>query len=206
MMLSDIEREIAVAIVESVVEYGILESLSEGRAYDWFYDNELLREGFNVHCGMTKACISHDDLFDWVIKVGFTRGLEVDHAMREYQNYCFAEQEGLDYYFPKTVYLGEFGGRPFFLQEAVECDEDEITSEWYDRLRDKYDEEGEEYDCDRLWDEVYELEDEERAYLLFGNQKLVKFLKEHDIGDLHEGNFGASGDHLVICDFSGWIG
>jgi hypothetical protein len=206
MKLSDTEREIATTIVQMMVDYGMIEKLAEGRLYDWFYENELCDEGFNLSTGMTKACITHDDLFDWVIKVGFTRGVKIDYAKKEYECYCLAEEAGLGYYFPTTVYLGEFGGRPFYLQQAAECSEDQVSSDWYERLRDRYEENGELYDVDGLWDIIYDMDDYEKAMLTFGNEELANFLHEHKIGDLHEGNFGYIGDHMVIVDFSGFIG
>lgn len=206
MKLSDTEREIAVTIVEAMVEYGLTESLGEGRVYDWFYNNDLFDEGFDLFSGMTKACITHDDLFDWVIKVGFTRGVKIDYAQKEYDCYCLAKEAGLGYYFPTTIYLGEFGGRPFYLQQAAECSEDQVSSDWYESLRDRYEENGELYDVDQLWDIIYDMDDYEKAMLTFGNEELANFLYENKIGDLHEGNFGYIGDHMVIVDFSGYIG
>lgn len=206
MKLSDTEREIAVTIVEAMVEYGLIESLGEGRVYDWFSINDLFDEGFDLFIGMTKACIAHDDLFDWVIKVGFTRGVKIDYAKKEYECYCLAEEAGLEYYFPTTIYLGEFGGRPFYLQQAAECSEDQVSSDWYESLRDRYEENGELYDVDELWNIIYDMDDYEKAMLTFGDEELASFLQEHRIGDLHEGNFGYIGDHMVIVDFSGFIG
>lgn len=206
MKLSDTEREIAVTIVEAMVEYGIIEELTEGRLGNWFYKNELYDEGFNLFTGMTKACITHDDLFDWVIKVGFTRGVKIDYAQKEYECYCLAVEAGLEYYFPTTIYLGEFGGRPFYLQQAAECSEDQVSSEWYESLRDRYEENGELYDVDELWDIIYDMDDYEKAMLTFGDGELANFLQENKIGDLHEGNFGYICGHMVIVDFSGFIG
>ena len=205
MKLSDTEREIAIAIVDMLVDYGMAEAMSEGKIYDFFYYNNLSGEGFNLSSGMTKACISHDDLFDWVIKVGFTSHVKIDHAKREYECYCLAKEAGLEYYFPTTIYLGEFGGVPFYLQEVAECSEDAVSSEWYEHLRDRYEEDGRMYDVDELWSVLDDMDDYEKAMLTFGDKKLADFLYEHEINDLHEGNFGYIGDHMVIIDFSGFV-
>ena len=69
----------------------------------------------------------------------------------------------------------------------------------------EYDEEGEEYDCDLLWDEIQCMDDDQRAFLTFGNNELCHFLWDNHIGDLHEGNFGYIGSRMVIVDFSGWF-
>lgn len=206
MKLSDTEREIATTIVQMMVDYGLIEELTEDQLGDWFRENELYNEGFDLSTGVTKACIAHDDLSGWVIKVGFTRGVKIDYAQKEYDCYCLAEEAGLRYYFPVTIYLGEFGGRPFYLQQAAECSEDQVSSDWYENLRDRYEENGELYDAGELWDIIYDMDDYEKAMLTFGDEELANFLQEHKIGDLHEGNFGYIGDHMVIVDFSGYVG
>lgn len=206
MKLSDTEREIATTIVQMMVDYGLIEELTEDQLGDWFRENELYNEGFDLSTGVTKACIAHDDLSGWVIKVGFTRGVKIDYAQKEYDCYCLAEEGGLGYYFPVTIYLGEFGGRPFYLQQAAECSEDQVSSDWYENLRDRYEENGELYDAGELWDIIYDMDDYEKAMLTFGDEELANFLQEHKIGDLHEGNFGYIGDHMVIVDFSGYMG
>ncbi len=207
--MTNYEREVAIALVEALVEYGLTSHLAqygERCTETWFDDNRIETFGFGAASGATKSCFWHHDLSSWVIKVGHTENVSCDYATVEYDMYCKAEEEGFAAYFPKTVYLGEFGGRPFYAQEMAECNEDEITSEWYDRLRDRYDEDGEEYDCDRLWDEVYAMEDEERAYITFGDEALCAFLRRNGIGDLHEGNFGYIRGSLVIIDYSGYHG
>ena len=206
MKLSDTEREIATTIVQMMVDYGLIEELTEGRLDDWFYKNKLHNEGFDLSTGMTKACIIHNDLCNWVIKVGFVRGVKIDYAKKEYECYCLAKDAGLEHYFPTTIYLGDFGNRPFYLQQKATCCEEEVSSEWYERLRDRYDEYEEEYDCDNLWDIIYDMDDDEKVILTFGDEELAEFLRENRIGDLHEGNFGYIGGCLVIVDFSGFIG
>ena len=208
-MLTYDEREIAISIVEALVEYGINDHLAQyGKRCieDWFDNMELGRWGFGASAGATKTCIWHRDLDNWVIKVGHTEKVAKNYAKVEYENYCAAVEAGLGYYFPETVFLGEYGGQCFYVQQYAECCEDEVTSEWYDRLRDRYEEDGEEYDCDSLWNMVYDLEDEEKAMLMFHDPALWEFLSDYRIGDLHEGNFGYIGGKCVIVDFSGYMG
>lgn len=208
-MLTYDEREIAISIVEALVEYGINDHLAQyGKRCieDWFDDMKLGRYGFGASAGATKTCIWHRDLDSWVIKVGHIENVAKNYAKVEYENYCAAEEAGLGYYFPETVFLGEYGGQCFYVQQYAECDETEVTSEWYDRLRDQYEEDGEEYDCDSLWNMVYDLEDEEKAMLMFNDRALCEFLSDYRIGDLHEGNFGYIGGKCVIIDFSGYMG
>ena len=208
-MLTDYEREVAVTLVEALCEYGLTENLAqygEHGTEDWFWNNELGRMGFWARGGATKVCITHSDLINWVIKVGYTENVKKDYAAYEYNVYCAAEEAGLAQYFPKTIYLGEFCGRSFYVQQRADCNEDQVTFDWYDRLRDQYDEEGAEYDPDCLWDEIDCMEAEDKARLCFGDEALCNFLWEHKVGDLHEGNFGYIRGCLVIVDFSGYCG
>lgn len=206
-MLSSCEREIANVLVEALVEYGLVENLApwgDNSTMNWYYDNKMNEFGFDAKSGSSKVCFMHDDLCGWTIKVGFSSKLNCDYAAREYEMYCLAEGRGFGYYFPETIYLGEYGGRPFYLQELADCDEDQVSSAWYEKICDGYVEEGNDYDSDCVWDEVDALDDWERVELLFGDRELCQFLWDNDINDLHEGNFGWIGDKIVIIDFSGW--
>ena len=208
-MLTYNEREIAISIVEALVEYGITDHLvqyGQNGIENWFEEMRLGSMGFWASAGATKTCIAHSDLDNWVVKVGHTEKVAKDYAKVEYENYCSAVLCGFEHYFPETLFLGEYNGQCFYLQQYAECSEDSITSEWYDRLRDQYEEDGEEYDCDFLWNEVYNLDDDEKAMLMFGDVALCEFLSDHRIGDLHEGNFGYIGGRCVIVDFSGYHG
>ena len=207
-MLTSYEREVASALIEALVDYGMigyLESCGERGLRNWYEDNGLVYAGYSMSSGCTKVCIMHDDLVDWVIKVGFVDG-KLDYAALEYENYCLAEEAGLSLYFPETVYIGDFGGRAFYAQRMCECDEDQISSEWFECLRDQYEQCGEEYDNDSIWNEVDALDDIEKVDLFFGNEELIAFLDERRINDLHEGNFGYRGGRKVIIDFSGFKG
>lgn len=208
-MLTDYEREVAITLVKALCEYGLTENLAqygEHGAENWFCNNELGRMGFWARGGATKVCITHSDLINWVIKVGYTENVKKDYAAYEYNVYCAAEEAGLAQYFPKTIYLGEFCGRSFYVQQRADCNEDQVTFDWYDRLRDQYDEEGAEYDPDCLWDELDCMEVEDKARLCFGDEALCSFLWEHKVGDLHEGNFGYIRGCLVIIDMAGFEG
>ena len=207
-MLTNYEREVAIALIEALVDYGMneyLESYGKRSLRDWYESNDLGHAGYSMSSGCTKACIMHGDLADWVIKVGFVDG-KLDYAALEYENYCLAEEVGLNIYFPETVYIGEFGGRAFYAQRMCECDEDQISSEWFECLRDQYEGWGEECDNDYIWNEVDALTDDEKVNLFFGDEKLIDFLSERRINDLHEGNFGYRGGCKVIIDFSGFRG
>ena len=200
--------EIACAIVNSLVEYGMNEHLESNGVYDWFFDNNLFDCGFWTNNGATKTCFGHDDLPGWVFKVGHTRGVKrgCNYARLEYDNYCKAIDCGLERYFPETHFIGEFGGQEYFVQFAADCDEERVTSDWFERLSDSYLDNGEEVDSDRIWNEIDDLDSEDKARLVFGDEELCDFLSENRINDLHEGNFGYIKGCMVIIDFSGYAG
>ena len=208
-MLSIQDREIAITIVNALVEYGLTDNLAqygENSTRDWFLDNDLKAADFCMRSGATKVCIEHDDLCNWVIKVGFTTGVKLDYAALEYENYLLAKYAGLERYFPETICLGEFGGRAFYIQEAADCDEDVVSSVWYERLRDEFEEGGVEYSADQIYEELDGMDDDQKAFLTFRDSELCNFLWENQIADLHEGNFGYIGDKMVIIDFAGYMG
>lgn len=208
-MLTFNDREIANVLVEALVQYGLNEHLAqcgEKSTWSWFHDNNLESVGFWASGGATKSCIGHEDLCGWVIKVGHTIDVKHNYARMEYENYRAAKERGLQRYFPETYYLGEFGGQSYFIQQMADCDEDQVTSDWYEKLRDSYDEGEEEYDVDRLWAEIDNMDDDEKAFLMFQDGELCHFLYEHRINDLHEGNFGYICGCAVIVDFSGFRG
>lgn len=208
-MLSNNVYPEAANLVARLVDCGLLSNLAhygEHCTEVWFQKSELEREGFWAASGATKVCFGHVDFPNWVIKVGYTEKVKFDYARKENEIYTKAVAAGLEYYFPETKLLGIYGGRPFFIQQCAECVEHAISSEWYERLRSRYEEDEEEYDPNELWDEIDYLDDWERAMLLFGNEDLCNFLSDNGVNDLHEGNFGYVGDHIVIVDFSGFAG
>ena len=205
MCIETRERETAIRLVNVLVEKGIGNARNGSSMEDLFF-NELYKFGFHMSSGMTKACITHGDLEDWVIKVGFAGSLSKDYARVEYENYKAAVNCGLGWYFPFTEFLCEIDGMEFFIQESAECCEEAITSNWYDLISALYEESGRDLEEIYIWDEVYELEDAEKIDLMFNDMALSSFLREHRIGDLHEGNFGFIGDRTVIIDFSGCAG
>lgn len=208
-MLTDYEREVAITLVKALCEYGLTKNLAQYGDHsteNWFRNNKLGSAGFWTSGGATKVCIGHSDLSGWVIKVGYTKGVKKDYATYEYNVYCAAEEAGLARYFPKTVYLGECCGRAFYAQQMARCDEDQVTSDWYERLRDQYEEEGVEYDADNLWYEIDDMDSLDKAMLVFGDEELCDFLSEHRVNDLHEGNFGYIHGCMVIIDMAGFEG
>lgn len=205
MRIESWEREVAIHLVDILVSNGICSSLGE-RALEELFDEKLCKLGFGCGSGMTKACFWHEDLDEWVIKVGYTERVSKDYARAEYENYKAAVEANLAYYFPFTDFLCESNGIEFFIQERAECDEEVVTSDWCDKLAIHYEENDIDFNPDYIWDEVYDMEDYDKIDLMFNDYELCAFLSAHKIGDFHEGNFGFIGDRTVICDFSGYAG
>ena len=205
--MTDYEREVAICLVEALCEYSLTNYLAqygEHSTENWFLNNRLGNLGFGASGGASKVCIWHNDLSNWVIKVGYTENVSIDYAAREYEVYTLAKEAGLAHYFPKTEFLGEFCGRAFYVQEYAECDESQVTSDWYEQISSSFEEVDEEYDSDTIWDEIDCLNDWERADLCFHDERLCNFLSDNQVSDLHEGNLGYIGSRMVIIDFSGW--
>lgn len=199
-MINDEVRELAISIVDDLFAKGF-EQHFPYRFWDWM-DEILVKFGYWAADGMTKLCIGKSDLHDWVIKVAFN-GYE-RYSANEYEVYRAAEEAGFSHYFPETIYLCERAGKIFYLQKEALCQEESITSDWYERLREIYEEKKLEYDEDDLYEKVDNLEDEERVMLSFNDLAFWNFLKQHHVNDLHEGNFGYIDGHLVIIDFGGY--
>ena len=202
MSLSD--HNTAVKLIWKLLEAGLAEQLAKQdncNLYGWFRKTFLGNNGMSFADGATKAVFISFD-FDWVIKINLP-GERNDYCARECENYRLAEERGLAYYFAATEYLGEFEGVHFYAQEYVNCDEG-VDSEIYNSLRARYKSSDNDVDDDCLWDEVEELDAEERVELLYNDDALVRFIWECRINDLHCGNFGIKDDHYVMLDYSGF--
>lgn len=209
------EVDFAVNLVNELVGLGMfecMESHGECGLCNWMFENNLHRLGYSWGSGVTKACISHTDLANWVIKVRF-KDTKRDYCSIEYNNYLSAVEEKLEGYFPFTDFLCEKEGFSFFIQERAECNEDteeEVSSCWYESAREELIWDGEdpqgEWFMDRVCDLVDDYDDLEKANIIFGNDKLTRFLQRNRITDLHQGNFGIIDGNIVIIDFSGYVG
>ena len=199
------ERSSLLKIVNTLLNAGLAAALDDEKSkyglYHWYRDAGLKDFGISYADGATKAVFIDSEL-DWVIKVSL-RDTTRNYCAREYENYCLAEEAGLDYYFAACDFLAEIDGIAFYAQEYVECD-DGVDSTIYESLRASYEDEGSEYNDEDLWCEAQEIDGYDRIMVLYGNRKLAKFIDEHHINDLHCGNFGIAGDHYVMIDYSGY--
>lgn len=216
MKLSVTDYLIAVELVDRLVDMGVLDYLWQGASHprmkDWFVSlggHSFFAEnfGFQYFHGASKACFfNEDELSDWVIKVDY-RDNSHHYSLIESENYRRAQENGLETYFAATYPLCERDGVSFFIQERVECDENEVFSKWFSLMKEHFYPEDFDTKEEMNWtvaDAVEELSDIERVDLLFGNQDLIDFLVDNRINDLHQGNFGFLEDRIVIMDYCGW--
>lgn len=179
-----------------------------------------------VCTGATKACIVDELNPFWVIKIGFNRsrneyfkknGLVIDFCEREVENYRKAEEKNLQQYFAATYLFSTIDGMCVAIQEAVEVDCGVFSDMFSDSVRSYYSKDSfnseEEYNM-AVWDLAEDLDNDERICAIFGNKdeldedvsKLIDFIEDNDINDLHSGNWGIAKDGAyVIMDFSGFI-
>lgn len=205
MKISTEDKEFVFSIIKNYFNWDLSESVKSNHFYSDFRDHNLYENGFEFFNGAVKYCICSSLFENFVVKFCTE---EFDYCQREYTNYLAAVDQDLEGFFPCTDLLGEYYGITFYIQERAECCEEEISSIWYENLKESYepwDEDEDEDDMnDHIWDMIYDLEDEERSYMVYNDYRLTNFLTEYCINDLHEGNYGYIDGRLVIIDFSGY--
>ena len=122
-------------------------------------------------------------------------------------NYQLAIDAGVEDAFAACYFLDRIEGYDFYIEELVCVDEDTTDSRCYDYASSLCEEE-EDVDVDEVY---YDLCDEERVCAVFGameiKRKLLEFIVNYGINDLHAGNFGYRNGDLsepVIIDYSGY--
>lgn len=127
-----------------------------------------------------------------------------DYCSVEAAIYRYAERMGVDSAFAGTWYVGEIGGVNIYVSERVD-------SYWhYDRNVSKTDVV---FESIKNTPEMYNsnIEKLELAYLIKDYSyafalKLVNFIEECNVTDLHGDNYGCSDNRLVFLDYSGYRG
>lgn len=123
-------------------------------------------------------------------------------------DYCASEQffyekavvAGVEEFFIKTIFIGEFDGHPIYLQEKVKV-------YGYDSQT-KSSEQSKEIFMKKF--RYSEIQNEDFGGLLieyYGEDRvnqLVEFLSEVGISDLHSGNVGICANRPVLFDYSGY--
>lgn len=217
----EIEIDRALDIVKDLIPYGLHDALKGEEDNKEFFEDAkdyADKNGISFFHGASKLVII-DEESDWVIKLSYDcsidvdEGMESDYCKRELYNYEKACEEGIDKFFAEIHMVGEVDGIEVYLQEklkvddGVEEDVDKIFRDYVYSLDESYYDDIEDEDERRalLADEVYEMDEEERIEAIFGfEERLITFIENNDINDLHSGNFGYRGADLVIMDYSGW--
>lgn len=162
-----------------------------------------------VFSGVTKVCVV-PRYFDWVVKFDIYLPKRRDYCLLEAEYYADAKREGLETYFAQTYEVGIVYGRAVCIQEKVRCNEDDITSDFMNYVRTVLPEsefENEDEYCDEVWDQVESMDTIDHLQAIFGENidRLIEFIEDHQINDLHAGNWGYTQNGLtVIVDFSGY--
>lgn len=217
----EIEIDRALDIVKDLIPYGLHDALKGEEDNKEFFEDAkdyADKNGISFFHGASKLVII-DEESDWVIKLSYDcsidvdEGMESDYCKRELYNYEKACEEGIDKFFAEIHMVGEVDGIEVYLQEklkvddGVEEDVDKIFRDYVYSLDESYYDDIEDEDERRalLADEVYEMDEGERIEAIFGfEERLITFIENNDINDLHSGNFGYRGADLVIMDYSGW--
>lgn len=194
---------------------------------DWLekYDGWLNKQSFEIFRGETKICIVDEENEDWVFKIGFIRKTNPkyveyntadDYCKREANYYAEAQVVGLERYFAASFKVGECEGVEIFAQERTDNDEDLIKEYFVDYVKSSYNYDRSAFESDEdysqaLEDDASDLEGEERIHAVFGEseeiEELIEFIDDHEINDLHSGNWGKTKDgRIVMFDYSGYDG
>lgn len=191
----------AKALIRELDEkYHLVEAIKESRVYPQLGQN-LRDDGFSYFAGATKGVIyDEDNLSDWVIKFDLDND-DDSYCEIEYRNYRAAVKDGYDCYLATSKKVLTIDGVSFYLAEYVTCDEAEIESNFTDILMDSgcfdtYEDANSCIDCNDDYDQIM---------LAFDDDGFACWISNHNINDLHCGNFGKRADgSLVIVDYSGY--
>lgn len=232
MCVSNQDIAISKKIVEALFERDFFNAISWQKNHDKYcgeyynlgyyqwVDNhrDLLKEmHIKLSKGETKVVIISDELSDWVIKLGLLRetcpsyvrdNRAKDFCGLEAFNYKLACIRGVEDYFAKTYDIGKYNGINIYLQEKIETDTELFSDKFYEYASHcscSHDYSGSDVD----WED---LDEEERILAIYAEDeskenldKLIKFVYERDINDLHDGNWGITKDNrYVVFDFSGY--
>lgn len=170
----------------------------------------------NIHCffGLTKACLVIDGESKWVIKLSLGR-YATNYCRVEAKNFRLALHDGLGDFFACMQYVGLVDGIEVYIQERAEVDENLNSDIFREYVREGYDFDDPEAGMDEesyIEDRADELDEDERIYAMCHREynedsieKLIEFIEDHNINDLHEGNWGRLNGRMVLVDYSGYM-
>jgi hypothetical protein len=123
-----------------------------------------------------------------------------DYCEKEVETYSLAEKAGVDYYFAKTELIGYVHSYPIYKQQYVEetnAYEREDYSEQEAKITAKACQDKKFHSINSIW--------LSNAVAIYGTQSLIKlidFIKDNSIYDLHESNIGYHEKKPIIFDYS----
>lgn len=187
-----LNKKIAINLVKELIAKGLLNNLPTN-VLSWS-KNRTFSYNFHIGYGIYKYVFVLDD-YNFVIKVD--RKISAHKSVKEFQLYRQALREGMQEFFPETDFLISIGGHSFFIQEKASTDETKVVSNALDYFNSEQDA------LDYLYDERIEADDIINVlFPIEKAQKIIKWLDEQNIGDIHLGNVGFLNEHAVIIDFS----
>ena len=206
-------------IIQVLLSCGLRKALSykENRSWASTYFEEwmdhaitkqtLAEEGLKIYSGASKICIVSDNE-NWVIKIGFLRETNTmlsadlrDYCEREALLYQEAIKSGCETHLAATYYGGCIDGIEFYLQERVVANVCVIENRIKTQNSTHNDTDYEDCDGDDEYIRAVINDDNDEEV-----EDLIEFAYEHDINDLHCGNWGIAKDgRVVIIDFSGFL-
>lgn len=191
------EKEVAMDFLNELVSKGLLESLPSG-ILSWRLNHTFSRP-FHIGSGLYKYVIIIDD-YDFVIKTD--RRIDTKHGCAgEFDNYKLAVEENMTEFFPETDFLTSIDGHKFYIQERADVDETGVEDSVFEYVSPFFDDENmaKEY----VYDDEIAVEDILNAVFPEGKaDKLIIWLNEHGIEDIHCGNLGFCHNRPMIIDFS----
>lgn len=166
--------------------YGQYPRYSDIRTRDKYTDE------YSIHCGMSRSVLVSED-YNFVVKTSWDWD-GICECKEEMQIYARAVANGVNNYFAKCYGCFEMGELMFFVFEQVPYIEQVEEFIPWDRELDR------EFYSTNLYRTSAFLKTRKTAL------KLLSFLEENGVGDLHEGNFGYSESkgHIVITDYTPW--
>lgn len=195
-------------------------SPSRERIDDWIDSPDCC---INTAGGETKVVLWEDTL-PYVLKIPCTYSkncLDTDFCKKEVENYNAACDEDVDDKFAAIDFLFNFRNYPIYIMEKAECDADRIYDSAYssalrnhlgdenvdEMTLDEREELEEGFSCDfDSWDSedqmdslLYDIWDYEEV------DRFKNFCIDHEINDLHCGNYGYINNKLVAVDYSGFF-
>ena len=188
-----------------------------GEGSDEIYENDSEYYDYCQEYGIDYSECPYDR---WVFENASNSQNGWDYCLKEAEVYKAAEDAGLEKYFAKTVYIGDYCNHPLYIQEKC-CSiyESDTCETKIKKYNEKYKLHIREYIIDKFYEEALDWHTTRDWFLCLFNylkekkgltktykelEKLADFLDEEYVRDLHSGNTGliAKNSMPVMMDYS----